>query len=469
MASIADARTIEKKETQLQLALRPYVTTGVAIVGASVIAATPITPTPTPVEVQSHAVQLTASSTFVDPVTRWIQVFQATAANLTELVDYLNDHPGRSLPGLLEFLQAKANGYGYALFGRIPQVVEGLGHWSRNYLQPGLQMAIEQLASGQPAAAVETVKSTIGTLFGLASPLFGMMGVVTLPSMLIKDIADITRAVTAPLQLIESINSVLNLAWSPVLALGITAQKVIDAVEAGDLLGAVGALLNAPADAVDHFLNAPGGLVEVTRTGSTGQNIWGGLLVQLLAKIPRAIMLNLDPPLPVTAAVADTSVATGTMVTLETGAPEADVTEPATDPGPVDPPATAVDQTATDETTEELPATEETEEATESEEGTEPDGATEPEESTETEDTTATEESDESPNGSTDLSDGNMAGPGETGTGSGEDSGSTSDGESESPADGATGDDTEAGGTSDNTGSGDAGGSSDGSDAGSES
>src|SRR5689334_7419430 len=51
----------------MQLALRPYVTTGVAIVGASVIAVAPIVPTPTeiqipnPVTAVERGVQLTAN------------------------------------------------------------------------------------------------------------------------------------------------------------------------------------------------------------------------------------------------------------------------------------------------------------------------------------------------------------------------------------------------------------------------
>ncbi|AIY48450.1 hypothetical protein [Mycolicibacterium fortuitum] len=97
--------------------------------------------------VSSASVQL-AASTFVDPVTRWMQVFEASSANLTELGDYIEANPGKSLPGMLDLFQAKLNGYGNDLFGAIPQVVEGLQRWASTTLLTGLQTAVEQAVSG---------------------------------------------------------------------------------------------------------------------------------------------------------------------------------------------------------------------------------------------------------------------------------------------------------------------------------
>ena len=42
----------------MQLSLRPYVTTGVALVGATVIAAAPITPTPTDIQIPNPVAQV---------------------------------------------------------------------------------------------------------------------------------------------------------------------------------------------------------------------------------------------------------------------------------------------------------------------------------------------------------------------------------------------------------------------------
>ena len=48
----------------MHLALRPYVTTGVAIVGASVIAVAPIAPLPADIQIPNPAVQLLGGRAF---------------------------------------------------------------------------------------------------------------------------------------------------------------------------------------------------------------------------------------------------------------------------------------------------------------------------------------------------------------------------------------------------------------------
>ncbi|AIY48451.1 hypothetical protein MFORT_15472 [Mycolicibacterium fortuitum subsp. fortuitum DSM 46621 = ATCC 6841 = JCM 6387] len=224
------------------------------------------------------------------------------------------------------------------------------------------------------------------SLTGFSSPLFGLQGFLTVPPKLMQDIVDITLAVTAPIQLLSVVNPALNLAWSSLVSAGMTAQKIVDAVEAGDALGALGAALNAPADAVDHFLNSTGGLIEVRRTGSAGQFISGGLLLSLLVKVPGMITSKVKPPIPALAAasVANADVASGTMVSLNTAAPAelpaaSSETVEAHEPAAVDPASKA--DTVDDSTTE--------------------DDAT-----------TVTVSS----NGATDLSAGNKAVPGKTGT-----------------------------------------------------
>lgn len=301
--------------------------------------------------ISSASVQLTAS-TFVDPVTRWMQVFEATSANLTELNAYIEATPGKSLPGMLDLFQAKIEGYGQALFGGFPQVAEGLQRWATTTLPTGLQTAFEQAASGQPAAAVTTFQNTVMSLISISSPLFGLAGFLTVPPQIMQDIVDITVAITAPIQLLSLVNPALNLAWSPLISAGITAQKIVDAVEAGDALGVLGAALNAPADAVDHFLNSTGGLVEVRRTGSAGQFISGGLLLSLLVKVPGQIVLKVKPPITTVAAtsVANPEVGSGTMVSLNTTtAPELPTASAADEPQAE--PA-AADPAPTDDTTE---------------------------------------------------------------------------------------------------------------------
>lgn len=411
----------------MHTALRPFSTAALALTGASVIAIAPVAAPLPDVQVpaiSSASVQL-AASTFIDPFTRWMQVFEATSTNLTEIGDYIEAQPERSLPGMLELFQAKLDGYGHELFGDLPLVAEGMQHWATVTFPAGMQTALELAASGQPQAAIQTVQNTVMSLLGISSPLMGLKGFLTVPPMVLQDIRDITYAITAPIQLLSSlVNPALNLAWSPLVSAGITAQKIVDAMEAGDALGALGAVINAPADAVDHFLNSTGGLVEVRRTGSTGQFINGGLLTQLLIKVPQSIVGALEPPLPAAAAtsVADPSIAAGTMVSLDAGTPvdlsagvsrpfESEQTpaeSPATEPAPTEP-ASATQSTAAQAT----PAAEPSESA--STPAVTDTVARETTEATTAEDAPSSEAK-VSSTGATDLSAGNKAAPGKAGT-----------------------------------------------------
>lgn len=88
----------------MHAALRPYVTASVALVGASVIAVTPVAPTPLEIPVASPAVELTAAP---KPLDFYGQVLEAAIVNVVDLVSqnkqtasYLLDL-AREEPGLL--------------------------------------------------------------------------------------------------------------------------------------------------------------------------------------------------------------------------------------------------------------------------------------------------------------------------------------------------------------------------------
>lgn len=67
----------------MHAALRPYVTAGVALVGASAIAVTPVAPTPPEIHIASPAVELTAAP---QPLEFYGQVLQAAIVNVQDLV-----------------------------------------------------------------------------------------------------------------------------------------------------------------------------------------------------------------------------------------------------------------------------------------------------------------------------------------------------------------------------------------------
>lgn len=306
--------------------LRPFSTVAVALAATGAIAISPVTAPPPDVQVpavSSASVQL-AASTFVDPVTRWMQVFEATSANLTEIRDYMEWRPDKSLPGFLDLMQAKLYAYGRNLIDPIQPVSEALVEWATVTLPAGLQTAVELAVSGQPEAAAEAVRGAVMSVMGFG--MFPMIKYIDVLHSILSDVVATTKNLTGALRLQTVVTQVADLAWSPLLSLGKTTQSVIDSVEAGDVPGAVSAVLNAPADAVDHLLNSPGGLVEFRVTSSSGTFTAGGLLRTLVVTIPSDLRVVLSPPLPVSATTSASysGVASPTTFALDSATASAD-------------------------------------------------------------------------------------------------------------------------------------------------
>ncbi|MGV0741256.1 hypothetical protein [Mycolicibacterium sp. XJ870] len=78
--------------------MRPYVTAGVALVGASVIAVTPVTASPS--EIQTHAVQLSATA-IDNPIDVFSPVFEKAGTVITDAIQARVDDPFPILDGLI--------------------------------------------------------------------------------------------------------------------------------------------------------------------------------------------------------------------------------------------------------------------------------------------------------------------------------------------------------------------------------
>ncbi|BBX90737.1 outer membrane porin GjpA [Mycolicibacterium boenickei] len=83
----------------MHAALRPYATAGIALVGASVIAVTPVIAPPAPPDIQvpriaAAEVGLTAAT---DVLSRWVEVFNTASGNATKLADFSFEAPATAL------------------------------------------------------------------------------------------------------------------------------------------------------------------------------------------------------------------------------------------------------------------------------------------------------------------------------------------------------------------------------------
>ena len=149
----------------MQLALRPYVTAGIALVGASVIAVTPIAP---PSTVHMPAVNLTASidnpiqvfAPVVDAAGSWItRTIQSEIANPFPILQQIATNQITTAAGVLQAVQAGAKGVGELAAG----------------LPAALQAAGAKLAVGDVNGAIDAIISS-----GL-NPILGMITGVWTP------------------------------------------------------------------------------------------------------------------------------------------------------------------------------------------------------------------------------------------------------------------------------------------------
>lgn len=157
----------------MQLALRPYVTTGIALVGASVIAISPINPVTPDIHVpsistSSMAVQLTgAVNPIGDPISAWLN----TAVNAVEgAVGIGGQVLGNGAPVLTQIL-ANQRGYLNLIGTAFKQAITNIStwpgdtQWLRDYA--GVMFKEGQIGEAWNWGVVYPISSLLTALFPL--------------------------------------------------------------------------------------------------------------------------------------------------------------------------------------------------------------------------------------------------------------------------------------------------------------
>ena len=310
----------------MNAAVRPYATAGVALLGASVIAISPLAPPMPDVQamqrtVSSVGVELSAA---VNPIENWVQVFQKSAANLGAIGQQIADSPAPILSQVvanqiasLKVLQTAFNNNA----ATIKLIFKGA---------PGaIDTARGQLQSGDITGAVDTINNNIVIPLALAAvqavsdstvPLVNTVNnfakaFATLPNAVFQVVLPMT------FPLLSTINVVVQ-----------ATQDVYDGVVASDPGAVINTLVNLPANLVDGFLNGSGtvlGFIPAPGLLTPYSPDFGFLasgpiasLIQLRDVIAQAI--GATPP----SAAASTSAAAtvpsaAKTVTLSTAAPKA--------------------------------------------------------------------------------------------------------------------------------------------------
>ncbi len=230
----------------MHAAIRPYATGGIALVGASVIAVSPIAPPlpdihlPNQHELQAAAVRLTAGW---DPLAAWQNAFNTASTNASTLADNFLLAPGVGLQ------QAIVNEVGFlkevlndpSSIGTVLQQIAT----NAQTVASGLTGANASAATNK-AAQAHSVDALHGALLSL------------LPTMLPAGVDPAT--VTQVLDVLASPASGLLMgAVGPVISPGVallnSALAVGAALQASDPSAALSDLLDAPANVVNAFFN----------------------------------------------------------------------------------------------------------------------------------------------------------------------------------------------------------------------
>lgn len=245
----------------MQVAVRPRLTAGVALVGASLVVASTVAPVPDIHLPDMHLPALRTAevglAAAVNPLEVYAQVLQTALANAGALA--ANAKPGQVLEQLLanglNNVTTVGGGLATALTTEVPQLV---------------QTAVAQIVAGNVSGAANAL---------LQIPL--AVGLPALPALLnpLQSVANVIKAFTAdPLATELLVGGLLAPLISTPAAAATAIQNVISAAGTGNPMAVVGALLGAPATVADGLLNGGYGPDLGPLVGSTIPVKAGGLL-----------------------------------------------------------------------------------------------------------------------------------------------------------------------------------------------
>ena len=263
----------------MQTALRPYTTAGVALVGASVIAISPVAaPTAAIEKVRDTAVELSA---LVNPIEAFGPVFEATVADLQALGEVIGANP---TPILSQILVNQINGVGNigaaleAQIGVIPQLPDLLGQTVANELgafgdlagvgQAFVQNLTDVLTGSEPGTVQGQLQEALDLLnqgeFGLAFQFLAVLPLLPLLGNGLSNIELLPPLIQALQQPLADAAALFPIAAGPLAnaqaALGVLGNPL------NALIIGVGAL-TAVSGVADAAGNTVGGLIEAVQNG----------------------------------------------------------------------------------------------------------------------------------------------------------------------------------------------------------
>lgn len=280
-------------------AAKSYLTAGVALAGASVIAVSPVVATPlSPPGVNTHPAFSVSTAdlqlaTTVNPIAAWAEVVSAAYGNVAALGEEVLSDPA---PILRQFiLNQLSNGEAVvsAATGAIGGFLEYISPDNAFGLGAQLRTAAEQLSSGNIAGAIETATQALflAPVISVAFPVLSS-GLLEIPGTIAQNFANVVKTVTDPNTVLPIALGALGTVLAPVNAFGDSLQETFDALGDGDLGAALNAIINIPAAVVGAVLNGYTNLAGSVFPGLFSED---GLVHALVVTLPRAIAAAIAP------------------------------------------------------------------------------------------------------------------------------------------------------------------------------
>lgn len=242
----------------MQIAVRSTYAAGVALIGAGVIAVSPVSP-PTTTSlhlpaVQSSAVQLAAAA---NPITQWEQIVTEALQNTKTLVTGVFADPAPVLGRIVKNELSNFGTLGGALRDFATAFVGQLGD-----VPAGLRTGLSQVFTGHISDGFQTLFQTV--LTPILVPIISLPNFLTdVQGFFVKPVQNLANAITAAVTpagggmgwLLSAGLPVVSMLADSVAASGDSLQSVYNALKAGKLGAAIGAILAIPGTITGALLN----------------------------------------------------------------------------------------------------------------------------------------------------------------------------------------------------------------------
>lgn len=262
-----------QREMAMELSLRPYVTAGVVVAGAGLIAAAPLGPSA--LEIQTRAVQLVSTEDLAAdvvsaaaaqqefPVSTWADVFLNAFSNLESLQSPFGLNGEPILQAVMENQLIYSNELATAAETAGTNLVTALQN-----LPDVLSRAMSDLTSGDVFDAetsitqfltqtpLEVIRPLNNGFFEVAQSISNhLSNLLAGPDITRADAAGDLLPLSVPQWVTELVQAQLLAPHAAELAFAGVSQDIVTAIQGGDSTLAFSDLMNAPSTILDAFLN----------------------------------------------------------------------------------------------------------------------------------------------------------------------------------------------------------------------